>query len=160
MGLASALVDQARVAVFTAILEQLPDGSTRRVRVDGETQHEWAYGQYFDCRIDSPAAPEGNDPASGRVRAVQHPTMLYAVEDWDGNPVNLHADDRVTVESDDFGTTTFEVSGEPTLYRKKSGLVCGQAALTVVLDFGITDGRIAQHADAGTTTIHIASSGS
>lgn len=160
MGLSSVLVDRGRVIAYTALMQQMPDGSKVPVRVEGTTQMEWVYGQYFDCRVDSPAAPEGEDAAGGRVRTAQRPTLIYSLEDDDGNPVELNADDRVTVESDDLGTATFEVTGEPVLYRKKQDLICGEALLVRVLTFDVADGRVSQLADAATQPLHIATSGS
>lgn len=140
-------------------MRRMPDNSLVPVKVEGETQMEWVYSQYFDARVDSPAAAEANDAAGGRVRTAQHPTLIFDLEDDDGNPVQLHADDRVEVISEAFGTQTFQITGEPVLYRKKEDLVCGEAALVRLLDFGVTQGRTSQVADAETTTVGISSSG-
>lgn len=160
MGLSSVLVDQARVLTNSAVLRHNPDGSTTRVRVEGETLMGWVYGPYFDCRVDSPAAPEATDAAGGRVRTAQHPSLIYELEDVNGDPVVLTADDKITVESEDFGTATFEITGQPVIYRKKQDTVCGVAALVQVLDFGVPDGPVSQVGDGGTTTITITPSGS
>lgn len=67
MGLSSVLVDQARVLRYVALQTQAADGTITRLRIEGETQMEWVAGPYFDCRIDSPAAPEAEDSAGGQI---------------------------------------------------------------------------------------------
>lgn len=159
MGLSSILVDSARAITFEALMVMQQDGTLQRVRVEGETQMEYVYGEWFACRISYPAAPEAPDPSGGRQRAVGRPGMVYELEDDLGNPVVLHSTSRVEVASDDFGTQYFEVTGEPTLYRKRTGLIAAEATLVEVLDFDITLGRTAELGDTETARVGIAASG-
>lgn len=160
MGLSSALVDRARPITFEALMRHLPDGTLVPVRVEGTTQREWVYGQWFDCRIDYPEAGGANDAAGGRSRVSQHPVMIFDVFDDDDNPVVLTNEMRVQVESDDFGSYTWRLTGEPTLYRKKRDLKCGEVTIERLLDWPAVDGRVTQLADAATQPVHIIPSGS
>lgn len=161
MGLSSVLVDRGRVLTFEALMRQLPDGTRVPIRVEGTTQREWVYGQWFDCRIASGPSPETPDASGGRVRTADSTSLIFSLDDDDGNRVELHADTRVQVVSDELGTDVYEVTGEPALWRKKQDLVgAGEAQLVHILDFPLVDGRTTQKADAGTTPVHIASSGS
>lgn len=147
MSLSSVLVDRGRALTNQALQQRMPDGSLRPLKVEGETQYQYGYGPYFDCRVDSPAAAEGNDPSGGKTQVEQHPTLIFDVYDENDDPVVLHASNRVAVESEDFGTAVFELTGEPVVYRKKYGLVCGEAALVRVLDPGISLGPVARVTD-------------
>jgi hypothetical protein len=160
MSLSGVLVDRGRVWSFTAILDagdpgspaipgdpdavppvlpvdEVPPTAPARVKVEGETQMEWQAGEWFACRIDSPEAAEAEDAAGGRVRTDQHRALIYDLEDESGAPVVLTADSRVEVVSEELGTATYELSGQPTLYRKKTDLIAGQAALKLVLNFPV-----------------------
>lgn len=131
MSLSSALVDRARVirsAVVTAGPQAVP------VKVEGSTVYAPQTSQWFACRIDSPAAPKQRDAAGGRFRPDQRPMMIYDLEDDDGNPVNLHAEDRVEVESEELGLATWELVGEPLIDRKKVDLVAGEVTVSRILD--------------------------
>lgn len=155
MGLSSILVDRARAQTYTTLMQQHSDGTLAPVSVEGAWQMEWVPGQWFAARLSVPEAAETPDASGGHVRPAVHPTLLFELEDDDGNPVVLHADSRVEVESDELGTHTFELTGEPTIYRKKIDLLVGQAALVRVLDGAVTPGRVTQRADQGTQPIHL-----
>lgn len=159
MSLSSVLVDSARVITSSSQMVVHPDGSRTPLKIEGTTQTSWVYSQTFDCRIDSPAAPEANDAPGGRVRTAQHPTMIYELEDYDGNPVVLTADDRVEVTSEEFGVQTFQVTGEPEIARKKQDEVCGIALLVRVLDFDVPTGPTTALADAVTVPVHVTPGG-
>lgn len=131
MSLSSALVDRARVLrreVVTSGAQGVP------VKVEGSTVYEDAPGQWFSCRVDAPAAPKQRDAAGGRSRPDRRPMLIYELEDDDGNPVDLHADDRVEVDSEELGLSTWELVGEPQIDRKKVDLVAGEASISRVLD--------------------------
>lgn len=162
MALSSILVDLGRVATYQAKMIRQPDGSLVRFRVEGETQMEWVFGSYFDCRIDAPNAPEGNDAGGARVEIAQRPSFIFDVEDYDENQVELHANDRVEVTSEDWGGPfLYEVGGEPTLYRKKYGLICGEATLVRLIDETVVEQTTPSAlADVGTSVANIVSSGS
>jgi hypothetical protein len=170
MSLSSALVDRARVVEFTAVLAGDPPVP---VKVEGETQMTWVYGEWFAARINSPEAAESPDSAGGRVRVDQHPTLIFDIEDEAGNAVRIDADDRVQVDSEALGVATFEVTGQPTLFRKKEDVIAGSVVVKRVLDFGvaglpergtatvgITAGQSGQTQGLGTTALVLDEAGS
>jgi hypothetical protein len=110
------------------------------IKVEGETQMTWQQsGTWFACRIDEPEAAEADDAAHGRVRTDQHPTLIYDLEDDAGDPVVLTADSKVEVVSEELGTHTFEVVGQPTRYRKKQDLIAGQVGIKRMLTFPVIE---------------------
>lgn len=159
MALSSALVDRARLQTSERLQRRLADGSIVPVKVEGTSQMERVFGPYFDCRVDWPAAPEANDASGGRERVAQHPTLIFDVFDENDDPVVLNAEQRVTVESDDFGTITYEITGEPVMYRKKVGMIVGVANLVRVVDQTIVEGRVAQVVDAERSSLTLTPSG-
>lgn len=160
MGISSILVDRAHAMTYTTLMQQHSDGTMVPVSVEGAWQMEWVAGQWFSARLTVPEAAETPDASGGHVRPAQHATLLFDLEDEDGNPVVLHADDRVVVESEELGTHTFELTGEPQVYRKKVSLILGEAHVVRVLDGQTTPGRVTQRADQGTQPIHLLPSGS
>lgn len=159
MSLSSVLVDRGRALTNVEKMQHNADGTLVPVRIEGTTQMVWQYGPYFDCRIDSPAAPKRRDSAGGRDRTAQSPIVMFDVYDDNDDPVVLHAESRIEVESDAFGTQVWELTGEPELMRKKYDLVCGQANVVRILDFGLINGPITQLADGGTALIHVNATG-
>lgn len=152
MSLASVLVDRGRVVAFTAVLAGNPPAP---VKVEGETQMTWVYGEWFSCRIDAPEAAEQTDTAGGRVRTDQSPTLIFDIEDEAGADVRINADDRVQVDSEALGLATFEVTGQPTLFRKKEDVIAGSVVVKRVLDFGV-----AGLPEMGTARVAVGESGS
>ena len=130
MGLSSVLVDTGRVLTFTAQMSS--DLVPVPVKVEGETQMTWVAGEWFACRVNSPAASEAE--GAGRERVAQKPSLLYELEDEQGGVVELHAADRVEVVSEELGTHTYEIEGEPSLLRKKTDLIVGEASLSRIVD--------------------------
>lgn len=170
MSLASVLVDRGRVIAFTALLAGDPPAP---VKVEGETQMTWVYGEWFACRIDAPEATEQTDTAGGRVRTDQAPTLIFDIEDEAGAEVRINADDRVQVDSEALGIANFEVTGQPQLFRKKEEVIGGSVVVRRVLDFGvqglpemgiakvgITPGQSGQTQAAGTTALVLDEAGS
>lgn len=130
MSLSSVLVDRARVVRYTVAMAGTPPAP---VRVEGTTQMTWVYGEWFACRIDAPEAAESADSAAGRVRTDQHRTLIFELEDEAGGAVVMNSDDRVQIESEELGLETYELVGQPTLFRKKTVLVAGQVDVKVLL---------------------------
>lgn len=152
MSLSSALVDRARVirsTVVTSGPQAVP------VKVEGTTVFSHQPGQWFSCRVDSPAAPKTRDAAGGRSRPDQRPMLIYELEDDDGNPVDLHADDRVELESEELGLATWLLVGEPQIDRKKVDLVAGEVSISRILEE-----RPANLPHQGRQTITVGPSGS
>lgn len=135
MSLSSVLVDRGRVWTYTTVMTVASPGHPSvAVKVEGQTKMDWEPGAWFDCRIDSPAAVESDDGSGGHVRPDQHPALIYALEDDTGARIEIHANDKVEVDSEELGLDTYEVVGEPTINRKKADLVCGEATLKRLLD--------------------------
>lgn len=131
MSLSSALVDRARVLRRSVRYAGNPPVP---VKVEGSTMYDDVFSQWFSCRVDSPAAPKTRDAAGGRARADQRPMLIYDLEDDDGSPVNLHAEDRVQVESEELGLSVWELVGEPQIDRKKVDLVAGEVSISRILE--------------------------
>lgn len=135
MGLSSILVDRGRVWTNTARMTVGSAGHpSEPVRVEGTTVYDWAAGEWFACRINAPAAAEARDAAQGREQADQRPTLIYDLEDEAGGVVRVGANSRVEVDSEALGLHVWEVTGEPTLYRKKEDLVAGEAQISRLVD--------------------------
>jgi hypothetical protein len=67
---------------------------------------------WFDAMLQLPSAPSSYEPGNGRRRGVTQPTLLFDVENYSGQPVEVHAGDKIEVESDRFGLATWETTGE------------------------------------------------
>jgi hypothetical protein len=79
----------------------------------------------------------------------------------------------VQVDSEALGVATFEVTGQPTLFRKKEDVIAGSVVVKRVLDFGvaglpergtatvgITAGQSGQTQGLGTTALVLDEAGS
>lgn len=135
MGLSGVLVDRGRVWTNTArSTVASPGNPSVPVKVEGSTVYDWAASEWFACRIDAPAAAEARDAAQGRERPDQRPTLIYDLEDEAGNPVFLDSASRVEVDSEALGLHMWDVTGTPTLYRKKEDLVAGETQISRLVD--------------------------
>jgi hypothetical protein len=135
MGISSVLVDRGRVWTNTVrYTVASPGHPSVPLKVEGSTVYDWAASGWFACRIDSPAAAEARDAAQGRERPDQRPTLIYDLEDEAGNPVFLDSASRVEVDSEALGLHMWDVTGTPTLYRKKEDLVAGEAQISRLTD--------------------------
>lgn len=125
MALSSALVDRAR---------RVRNEATPR-RVEGTTTFATVTGAWFKARLTVPAAPEADDAQGSHRRTVARPTLLLGVRDREGNrlePGFLSADDKVEVDSRQFGRGVWEVTGDPEPLRKKRRVIGFQATLAKV----------------------------
>lgn len=123
MALARALVDRARV------LRREPSP----VKVEGTTQFVDTSSAWFRARlivasIDGESG--GNQP--GRTRVPRTPQLLYGLRDDAGERIELHADDRVEVSSNELGSGLWNVNGEPQPLRKRVAMLGGLANLARV----------------------------
>ena len=125
MGFLHALVDRARI-VRRAESSQ---------KVDGRKVYSTTTTPWFRARLTVLGNTEAK--SAGRTRVSRGPELLYALTDEQGNAVNLHADDRVEVESADLQAGVWGVNGEPELMRRQSGLVGGLATLQRVEEPGV-----------------------
>lgn len=119
MGLASALVDQARVVERTAAGR----------RVEGRTLYGTQTGPWFACRLTLPVSPEQADAAAGIKVVVRAPELMYDVVDADGGDVRLTNQTRVEVDSVELGRTLWEVVADPEPLRKKTSVIGFQVSL-------------------------------
>lgn len=121
MPLQSVLIDRAR------ILRQ----AASAVKVGGRTTFvDTEPGTWFSCRLQMPTATNEQIPA-GFVskRVVLVPTLIFDTEDDDGTEVAVRFNDMLEVESDDLGSTTWQVTAEPMPFRKREGIIGYQTTL-------------------------------
>lgn len=104
MGLESALVDRARIVRQEA-------ASTQRVR--GMTVTAPVAGPWVAVLLLMPSGATGRDEGHGRRRVVTQPTLMLDSYDENNEPVAITARDRIQVESERFGTATWEPVGDP-----------------------------------------------
>jgi hypothetical protein len=67
---------------------------------------------WFDAMLQLPSGPASPEPSGGRQRVVKTPTLLFDVENYSGQLVEIHAGDKIEIESDRFGLATWETTGE------------------------------------------------
>lgn len=125
MGLESALVDRAR------IVSQQATG----VRTRGMSQMAPVTGPWFAALLQLPQSPSNPDSSQGRSRVVRSPTLLFDVIDEENNTVVVTAAVRLEVESDRFGTSLWEPTGDPEPL----------ATLYETLGFQVTIRQVADH---------------
>ena len=122
MSLNSALVDRARRLVDTPTPQ----------KVEGTTQFQTLTYPWFKVRLTLSPAPESDDPQAAR-RRVPHPaTLLVGLKDVDGNLVEIHADDRLEVDSKQLGRAIYQITGDGEPIRKKRKMLGWSATLTRV----------------------------
>jgi hypothetical protein len=120
MGLGSALVDRARV---------IRNASASDARVAGSTVLATIDGAWFRARLELPAGTEGPAPENGRTRGVRSPTLMYEVYDEVNEHIDLTADDRVEVNSQELGRTMWIIVAPPQPIRKKRRVIGWQTTL-------------------------------
>lgn len=121
MGLSSVLIDRARL-LRKAATPLRTGGRTTFVDVEP--------GEWFSCRLEMPTvAPESQPPSFVSKRVVLSPTLIFDIEDDEGTEVVVRADDMLTIESDDLGSATWQVTGEPMPFRKKQGIIAFQVGV-------------------------------
>ena len=128
MAIGSVLVDRARLISKQATSERI-EGSTTLVEVKGA---------WFKARLTLPEANEDETPgfaplmhgtAHGRVRVVYHAKLLCALKDENGDPVEVHFNQDLEVDSRELGRAEFRVMGEPHKIRKKRRVIAVEASL-------------------------------
>lgn len=121
MSLESVLVDRARLVRKLASTTKVLGRTTF---VEGEP------GTWFAARLQMPTATaEQIPPGFVSKRVVLVPTLIFAVEDDNGTPVTVRFNDMLEIESDDLGTETWQVSGEPMPFRKREGIIGWQVTV-------------------------------
>jgi hypothetical protein len=123
MALGSALVDRAR-KVRRESTGQKTEGTTHMVPT---------HGSWFKARLFLNDAPERLEQGD-RKKAVATPQLLYAFTDLGGDPVALHADEKVEVASPELGTAVWRVTAEPQPIRKKRRVIGGLVTIERVLE--------------------------
>jgi hypothetical protein len=87
-------------------------------------------GTWFAARLQMPTAmPEGTPTNFVSKRVVLVPTLIFDTEDDEGTPVEVNFDDMLEVESDDLGSTTWQVTAHPQPFRKREGIIGFQVAV-------------------------------
>jgi hypothetical protein len=115
MPLSRALVDRARLLRKAASATKV---GGRTTFVDTEP------GTWFPARLTLPTATNEQTPSGfSSRRVVLVPTLLFDVEDDDGTEVEVRFNDMVEVESEDLGSTTWQVTAEPMPMRKREGII-------------------------------------
>lgn len=111
MGLAKALVDSGRRVRKTSA----------GYRVEGRTVYEDDIGTWFQVRLTIRRGTESL--ADGRQRVAKPSELLFGLLDTGGAEVVLHADDRVEVDSADFGRALWRLTNEPEPMRRRKGMI-------------------------------------
>src|SRR5947199_26742 len=119
MGLQGVLVDRARP------LRKREAGR----RVEGRTIRGVAPGEWFKCRLTLPSAVEDSGATAGVRPVTTQPMLLLGVKDLAGEPLVLHNDLRLEINSRQLGLATWDVVGEPEPLRKKRRVIGYQAAI-------------------------------
>ena len=121
MGLQSVLLDRARL-IRKAATPLHVGGRTTFVDVEP--------GEWFAARLDLPTvAPESQPTSFASKRVVLNPTLIFDIEDEEGTAVIVKSDDMLLVESEDLGSATWQVTGQPIPFRKKRGIIGWQVGL-------------------------------
>jgi hypothetical protein len=117
MAFSSALVDRAvRIRKGT-------DGT----RVEGTTNYVDEESASIKVRLDITAAAERID--EGHAVVEPGPSLLVYKRDLEGNYLDWKATDRIRVTSQQLGTDTWEIAGEPVPLRKKRRIIGWQLPL-------------------------------
>lgn len=125
MALGSALVDRARV---------VRNETATTTRVEGSSVVSQVHGNWFRARLELPQGSEGSGTSQeqGRTRGVSSPTLMYELLDEENLRVEMTGEDFVQVESDEFGTTTWQMQGNPQPIRKLRAVIGFQASVRKV----------------------------
>lgn len=126
MALEGVLVDRARMVTQVASTEG---------RVRGQTRMAEVTGAWFAAFLQLPQAGRSPDAAQGRRRVVTSPTLMFDVFDEENEPVVVNASMRIEVESDRFGHSMWETTGDPEPL----------ASLVEVLGYQVTLKRVTDH---------------
>lgn len=90
-------------------------------RVEGTTTMKPVAGAWFRARLFEGTANEMSTPGApgvGRVKAVEHPQLMWAVRDSEGKAVDVNFDDKIEVDSG-LEHAVFQVTRQPEQIRKK-----------------------------------------
>jgi hypothetical protein len=113
------LVDRARIK------EKVGTGT----KVEGRTIHADTTGAWFRARLTLPAGQKQQDESGQRRKERKQPTLLYGKRDTEGEPVELEADQKVEVESEQLGSAVWRVVGTPEPLRRRRSLLGWLATL-------------------------------
>ena len=123
MALGAVLVDRARLLELQA---------ASPVKVEGTTQFATIRGNWFRARLFLPAGPQDSTPGDaplmrgigkGRIRAINNAQLLLGFRDLEGNPIDIHFDMKVEVESAQLGNGIYRVMNQPEAIRKKRRVI-------------------------------------
>lgn len=127
MGIRTAMVDRARI-----VRKELTG-----TRTMGTSPVVPTHGAWFKCRLDVPfgdedAAEQGI--GAGRRSAMKRPTVMYDVQDENGDPVVLSFTDELEVESAQLGRAQWRVTTTPRPIRKKRTVIGYETRLARVVE--------------------------
>jgi hypothetical protein len=122
VSLNAALVDRARRLV----------GTPTPVRVEGTTQFQTLHLPWFRCRLTLSPAPESDDPQGARRRVPRPASLLIGLKDTDGNLNEVHADDKLEIDSKQLGRAVYMLTSDGEPIRKKKKLIGWAATATRV----------------------------
>lgn len=123
MSIKAACVDRARV--------KRKESSGQKI--EGTTQMVPTTGPWFRARLFPEEADERSEQGE-RKKIVSTPQLLYPIKDEEGGVVDLHGEDTVEVASNELGTNTYRVQGDPELIRKKRKVIGGLVTLELVVE--------------------------
>lgn len=87
-------------------------------------------GTWFAARLQMPtASAEGIPPQFVSKRVVLVPTLYFDVEDEAGTEVRVRYNDMLEVESEDLGASMWQVTAEPSPFRKREGIIAFSVTL-------------------------------
>lgn len=93
------------------------------VRVEGSTSFVAVPGQWFRCRLFLTQSTDAEDPSKGHFSSTLAPQLLCVRRDLDGSRLHLHGDERVEINSRQFGRTLWRMQGEPQPLRKRRRVI-------------------------------------
>lgn len=123
MGLNAALKDKARV--ISATPEPL--------KVEGKTVSTPTSGEWFKVRLELPEGNASEGPGQRR-RAITSPTLLVALKDAAGQPVDFNIRDYLEVDSPQLGRSVWVITADPAPIRKKRRVIGWTASVQEVDD--------------------------
>lgn len=127
MGLESALVDRART---------IRDEPAADRRVGGSTVMATVQSAWFAALLQLPSGNLARDSSAGRRREITAPTLMFDVVDEDNRPVVVTVRDRIEVESERFGPSMWELTGDPQPLASLSETIGYQASMKKIADHG------------------------
>lgn len=113
MSVAAVCVDRARVLV--------KEPSARRI--EGRTSFTPVAEQWFKCRLFLTQSNDVSDAQRAHFSSVSQPQVLCVKKDLDGTLLSFRGDQRLEINSKQFGRAVWRLMGEPEPLRKKRPII-------------------------------------